>query len=357
MSKNALAAMSGGVDSSVAAYLAIESGLNVVGATMKLYDNGTVSCNAKTCCSQKDIEDARNVCYKLGIRYLVLNFEADFEKEVIRPFVYAYENGDTPNPCIRCNHSMKFGKLSRRAREMGQDFVVTGHYARIEYDSDAERYFLRKGIDPKKDQSYVLYQMTQEDLAHTLFPLGGMTKPETREIAASLGLVTASKRESQDICFVPDGDYAAFIRRYTGKEYPPGDFVDREGHVLGRHQGLIRYTRGQGRHLGLSLTHRMYVLEKDYEKNQIVLGENEDLFTKDLTAKDMNWIIKEPSGPMKVSARVRYSQKESPATAWPLEAGRMKLEFENTERAITPGQAVVLYDGDYVVGGGTIESV
>lgn len=352
----ALIAMSGGVDSSVAAYLTMQNGYDCTGVTLKLYDNeDTDELREKTCCSLDDVEDARSVCRRLGIPFFVCNFKDSFRENVIERFIRAYENGATPNPCIDCNRYIKFRKLFRRAQELEQDYIVTGHYAQIRFDRGSGRWLLTKGADPKKDQSYVLFSLTQEQLAHTMFPVGGLTKTETRAIAEEMGFVVAGKRESQDICFVPDGDYAAFISRYTGREYPEGDFVYKDGTVLGRHKGIIRYTIGQRKGLGLALPHPMYVMEKDTEANQVILGENEDLFTTGFEAEEFNWIACEPpKGDIRAEAKVRYSQKENPATVIPLSEDRVRIVFDQPQRAITCGQAVVLYDGDYVVGGGTI---
>lgn len=357
--KKALVAMSGGVDSSVAAYLTKKAGYETIGVTMKLYENETAGlCSDKTCCSLSDIEDARNVAFDLGIPYYVFNFSGDFEKEVIDRFIHAYEVGETPNPCIDCNRYMKFERLMERGRELQQDYVVTGHYATVEKDAGSGRFLLKKSVDRHKDQSYVLYSLTQEQLAHVLFPLGGMCKEETRKIAEEQGFVNAKKHESQDICFVPDGDYAAFIRRFTGKEYPPGDFVDRQGNVLGRHKGMIRYTIGQRKGLGLALPHPMYVCRKDMENNRVVLGENRDLFHSVFEIENVNWIAEaSPDHDIRAEAKVRYSQKASPAVVHPLSETRARVEFREPQRAITPGQACVLYDGEYVIGGGTIVGV
>lgn len=352
--KKALIAMSGGVDSSVAALLIKEQGLDATGVTMKLYDNEDIGLKSNTCCSDDDIADARAVCARLSIPYYVFNFRDDFNEEVINRFITAYENGSTPNPCIDCNRYIKFERLMRRMSELGMDYVVTGHYARIEQDEDSGRYLLKKAVDDSKDQSYVLYSLTQEQLSHTLFPLGALSKTEVREIAEKNGFINAKKHDSQDICFVPDGKYAEFIEGYTGKRYPNGAFVDRDGNTLGEHKGIIRYTIGQRKGLGLALPAPMYVLEKDLEKNNVILGSNDDLFSRELFADNVNLIsVKEINSPIKVSAKVRYNQKEQPATA-EMRDGKLHVVFDEPQRAICKGQAVVLYDGDTVVGGGTI---
>ncbi len=354
--KKALIAMSGGVDSSIAAYLCSEQGFDCTGITLKLFDNDDINePKDKACCSLDDIEDARQVCRIIGIPYFVYNFKDSFKENVIARFIDAYEQGRTPNPCIDCNRYIKFEKLMRRAEELDFDIVVTGHYASVEYDEAAGRYLLKKAADLSKDQSYVLYSLTQEQLKKTYFPLGGMTKDEVRALAEKLGLINAGKHDSQDICFVPDGDYAAFIEHYTGKAYPNGDFVDETGKVLGEHKGIIRYTVGQRKGLGLALPFPMYVKEKNLEENKVVLCKNEALFSRELIAKDINLItVSEIIEPMRVKARVRYNQSEQPATVTQLDENTISVVFDEPQRAISKGQAVVLYDGDYVVGGGTI---
>ena len=309
----------------------------------------------KTCCSLSDVEDARSVAYKVGFPYYVFNFKAEFKEKVIDKFVGCYMCGMTPNPCIDCNRYLKFEELYRRAKALGCDVIVTGHYARIRFDEATAKYQLMKGIDDSKDQSYVLYHMTQDQLAHTMFPLGEYTKDEIRKKAAETGLINADKHDSQDICFVPDGDYASFIERDTGKHFPAGNFVDAEGNILGKHNGIIRYTIGQRKGLNISLGAPAYVVSKDMEHNTVTLGKNEDLFTTGLIANDINLIsIEKLAEPMKVTAKTRYSQLEKPATIYPLENGDIKVIFDEPQRAVTTGQAVVFYSGDIVVGGGTI---
>ncbi len=356
MNKKALIAMSGGVDSSVAAYLTQKAGYDATGITLKLFDNEDIGeKKEKTCCSLDDIDDARSVCLKLGIPYYVYNFKDSFKENVIDRFIKAYENGSTPNPCIDCNRYIKFEKLVRRAQELDFDYVVTGHYSIIEYDSASGRYLLKKSADASKDQSYVLYSLTQEQLAKTLLPLGALTKNEVREIAEKLGLVNAHKHDSQDICFVPNGDYAGFIEQYTGRSYPCGDFVDTNGNVLGRHKGIIRYTIGQRKGLGLALPHPMYVKEKNLQNNQVILCDNNELFSKELYATDINLITCEKfDKPMRLKARVRYNQPEKDAVVEQIDQNTLHIIFDEPQRAISKGQAVVLYDGDYVAGGGTI---
>jgi len=352
--KKALIAMSGGVDSSVAAALMKENGFECMGVTMKLFDNEDTGISREnTCCSLKDVEDARSVCFKLGIPYYVFNFADKFKEEVIDKFIYCYENGMTPNPCIDCNRYLKFEKLFDRAKELSYDYVVTGHYARIE-EKDG-RYLLKKAVDDTKDQSYVLYSMTKEQLAHTKFPLGELTKTEVRDIADSHGFVNARKHDSQDICFVQNGKYFDFIKSYTGKMYPEGDFVDMDGNVLGRHKGIINYTIGQRKGLGLSLKKPMYVTKIDIENNKVILGDNEDLFSKRLICNNVNLIsVDSIDEPINIKAKIRYAQKESEATCVMVGEDRLEVTFKEPVRAITKGQALVMYDGDIVVGGGTI---
>ena len=353
--EKALIAMSGGVDSSVAAALMLKAGYECVGVTMKLHgESGAYS--EKSCCTASDAEDARGVCARLGMKYYVFNFTEDFERQVIRRFTEAYEKGFTPNPCIDCNRFLKFDRLYRRAEELGCGCIVTGHYARIEFDGERGRWLLRKSLNAAKDQTYVLYSLTQEQLAHTRFPLGDFgSKEEIRELARGLDLVNAEKRDSQDICFVPDGDYAGFIRRYSGKDYPRGSFIDKNGNVLGEHKGIIGYTIGQRKGLGLSFPEPMYVCGKDTANNTVTLAPEKELYSRTLTADDFNWIAFEapPENPIRVWAKTRYSAKEAPACA-EVTPGGVKITFDEPQRAITAGQAVVLYDGDIVVGGGTI---
>ena len=356
MAKKAMIAMSGGVDSSVAAYIIKEQGYDATGVTLKLYDNDDICKTEKTCCSLDDVEDARNVSYKIGIPYYVYNFTDSFRENVIDRFINAYECGATPNPCIDCNRYIKFDKLIRRAEELDFDYVVTGHYAKIEFDENSGRYLLKKAVDDTKDQSYVLYSLTQKQLSKTLFPLGSMTKIQVRELAEKLGLLNAKKHDSQDICFVPDGDYSKFIENYTGKKYRNGDFVDKNGSILGEHKGIIRYTIGQRKGLGLALPRPMYVCEKDIENNKVILGYNDDLFSKSLTVSDINLIAYERlERPIRVKVKVRYKQAEQWATVEQTDDNRLHIEFDEPQRAISKGQAAVMYDGDTVVGGGTIE--
>ena len=355
--RKALIAMSGGVDSAVAALLTQAEGFACMGATMRLYDGETDE-PGSTCSALENVEDARSVAHRLGIPFHVFNFKGDFETRVIQKFIRCYECGATPNPCIDCNRYLKFDHLLRKGMELGCDYVVTGHYARIRRDEDTGRFLLYRAKDPSKDQSYVLYSLTQEQLAHTRFPLGEMSKAEARAIAEDQGFINARKRDSQDICFVPDGDYVGFMERYTGKKYPQGDYLDLSGKVVGRHNGAVSYTLGQRKGLGLAMGEPVYVCAKDMEKNTITVGPNEALFSTTLLAEDWNWFpFPELTAPLRVFAKARYNQPPQPATVFPEPKGKARVVFDAPQRALTPGQAVVLYDGDLVVGGGTITAV
>lgn len=350
----ALIAMSGGVDSSVAAKITKDLGYECIGCTMKLYDNADAGIpKGHTCCSLSDVEDARNVAFKLNIPYYVFNFKDGFREKVIDKFIKSYENGKTPNPCIDCNKYMKFEKLFERAHILGCDYIVTGHYAKIE--KCGKEYLLKKAVDETKDQSYVLYDLTQEQLAHMLFPLGGMKKSQTREIALQSGFINAKKHDSQDICFVPDGNYADFIKRNSDKQYKEGNFIDKNGKVLGRHKGIIHYTIGQRKGLGLSLPEPAYVCRIDTETNSVILGNNNDLYSYEVKAQDFNWISGEvPDSKFRCKAKIRYRQPEQWATVTAVGKYAANIVFDEAQRAVTPGQSAVLYDGDIVLGGGII---
>ncbi len=341
--------MSGGVDSSVAALKLLEQGHDCVGVTMRLYDGSSEG----TCCSLQDVEDAKTVCRRLGIPHYTFNFTREFDRDVMAYFASEYESGRTPNPCIACNMHLKFNALWRRAQELGCDFLATGHYARIAETPEGLR--LRKAADISKDQTYVLYFLTGEQLAYTRFPLGDLTKTQVRRIAEANGFVNAKKRDSQDICFIPDGDYGAFLEEYTGKHYEPGNFIDRTGKILGRHRGAVRYTLGQRKGLGVPAETRLYVTAKDMEKNTVTLGGNDELFTSFLTADHVTIRGQIPKEGLNLAAKVRYSQSEQPCRVFLEREDLLRVEFESPQRAVTPGQALVLYQGDTVFGGGTIQ--
>ena len=353
MKRKALIAMSGGVDSSVAALLMKEQGYDCIGVTMKLYDNDEIGISReKTCCSLDDIEDARSVAFRIGIPYYVVNYKDDFKEKVMDPFVNSYLKGCTPNPCIECNRYLKFEHLYQTAQELGCDVIVTGHYARITQEDGC--YQLRRALDPTKDQSYVLYSLTQEQLAHTMFPLGELSKDHVREIAQEHELINSAKRDSQDICFVPDGDYKKFMEESYDIHIGPGQFVGTDGEVLGTHQGYYGYTIGQRKGLGIAAKHPLYVVDILPEKNQVVLGTNEDLFRTTLEAEDFNWILDRDYDGKILQAKIRYRQQAQDAHVKRLENGHVQVEFIEPQRAITRGQAVVVYQDDVVIGGGTI---
>ena len=341
----ALIGMSGGVDSSVAVYLTMQAGYECIGGTMLLHGN-----------TEAALQDAKAVAHRLGIPFHVFDLSQKFRDTVISDFIGCYERGLTPNPCIVCNRHLKFGAFLDIAREMGCDHVVTGHYARITEENG--RFLLKKARDEAKDQTYFLYTLTQEQLAHTLFPLGSLTKSEARELAQAQGFINAKKQDSQDICFVPDGDYLAFMEGYTGKRYEGGNYLDLAGNVVGKHKGAVGYTLGQRKGLGIAMGAPVYVCAKDMEANTVTVGPNEALFHSALRAGDWNWIaIPDLKEPIRVMAKARSRMAEQPATVYPEEDGFARVVFDAPQRAITPGQAVVLYDGDTVVGGGTITEV
>jgi len=353
--------MSGGVDSSTAAALLQREGYEVIGVTMQIWPSNRSAEEAEKfggCCSLAAVEDARQVAYKLDIPHYVLNFREIFAQKVVADFCQEYSQGRTPNPCIRCNQYIKFDALLKKARGLGADFVATGHYARINFEPSRSRYLLKKGVDSRKDQSYVLYVMTQEQLAHTLMPLGALTKDETRRLASEFGLPVATKAESQEICFIPDNDYPRFLQEHIPEAAKPGPILDKQGNVLGTHRGILFYTIGQRKRLSIAVGKPLYVIAVDKEKNAVIVGEEEDVYARGLIAKELNYIsVEKLIRPTQVFAKIRYGMKEAEAMVTPLGEDEVKVEFSQPQRAITPGQAVVFYDQDLVLGGGTIYSV
>ena len=350
----ALIGMSGGVDSSVAALLMLEAGYECIGATMRLY-GGQASPGSKTCCSLDDVEDARSVAHRLGIKHYVFNFTEEFQQQVMDQFVAVYQAGGTPNPCIECNRYLKFGKLLQRARELSCDVLVSGHYAKVQQDPATGRYLLMRAADRAKDQTYFLACLSQQQLSQIRFPLGDLTKAQVRELAEKHGFLNARKHDSQDICFVPGGDYTAFLTAYTGKELEPGDFLNTQGQVVGRHRGAVCYTIGQRKGLGLAMGEPVYVCAKDMAAKTVTVGPNEALFSRELWAKD--WVFfpfEQLTEPLAVTAKIRHSQFDRKATFYPEADGLARVVFDEPQRAISPGQAVVLYQGEMVIGGGTI---
>ena len=348
MAERILIAMSGGVDSSVAAYLLTRQGYDCAGATMRLWDDWS----GNGCCT---VEDARQAADRIGITHYTFSCYREFAQQVVDPFRDAYLRGDTPNPCIRCNRYLKFGVLLEKARELGFDAVATGHYARIRWTPSTCRWAVRKGREAGRDQSYFLSTLDQDQLAHARFPLGDLSKAEVRRIAEEQGFASARKRDSQDICFVPDGDYGAFLEYYTKTAFPSGEILDQEGRVLGRHAGAVRYTLGQRKGLGVSFTERLYVCGKSMADNTVTLGPESALYSRVLIGADWVWgAAAGLDGPTRVTVKARSRHREQEAVAEPLDGGRVRVVFDAPQRAVTPGQGVVLYQGDAVLGGGTI---
>lgn len=355
--KKVVVAMSGGVDSSVAAAMLIEQGYEVLGVTMQIWPASDTSDDksSKTCCSLTAVEDARRVSAKLGIPHYVMNFQEIFNKTVIEDFIDEYRAGRTPNPCIRCNKFVKFEALLSRALAMGADYIATGHYARIKFDSHKERWLLLKGIDASKDQSYALYSMTQDQLAHTLMPLGDISKSETRLIAAELGLSVAKKPESQDICFVENKNYPGFLKEHIPDIVKSGAILDINGKEIGTHQGIAFYTLGQRKRIGVTSSTPVYVISLDPQNNTITVGAESNLYATDLEASNFNLVsIDYIPESIAVSAKIRYNMIEAPAILYPLDDSGFKISFIEPQRAITPGQSVVCYNGDEVLAGGII---
>jgi len=351
-----LVGMSGGVDSAAAAMLLRDSGLSPVGCTLRLYDNcGTGEPLESGCCSLEDVEAARDAARRLGIDFFVFNFCEQFRKCVMDDFAACYQAGLTPNPCIQCNRLVKFNALLQRADELGITFIATGHYARVAWCENLGRWQLLRGLDRKKDQSYVLYPLSQQVLGRLRLPVGDFDKASVRAMAEAAGFANAHRRDSQDICFVPDGDYAGFLARYGGVTMVPGDFVDTSGRVLGRHKGLPRYTIGQRRGLGVSADRPLYVLRKDQASNTVALGDEAELYSQVVWADTFNWVSLPPlTGPAAVTAKTRYSQSEAPGMLFPETDGKVRMVFDTPQRAVTPGQSLVCYQGELVVGGGII---
>ncbi|MDR3598990.1 MAG: tRNA 2-thiouridine(34) synthase MnmA [Desulfosporosinus sp.] len=351
--------MSGGVDSSMAAALLQEQGYDVIGITLQIWESEGPEVEGG-CCAVSAIDDARRVAFLLGIPHYVLNFRKYFGETVVDYFIKSYLRGETPNPCLACNKYVKFGEMLRKARGLGAEFIATGHYAQVLWDPDQERFLLSKGADARKDQSYALHMLTQEQLAHTLFPLGDYPKEQIRQMARERGLGVGDKPDSQEICFIPNDDYASFVRKQSEELIKPGCFVDLAGNKLGRHQGIISYTVGQRKGLGVTFGRPMFVVGLNPQSNEVVLGEDPDVYTDTLWANDLNWIsIVDLREPIEVEAKIRYNSAGAHATVYPGESGAdygVIVRFDKPQRAVTPGQAVVFYQGSLVVGGGTIIS-
>lgn len=351
----ALIAMSGGVDSSVTAFLMKQQGFDCIGVTFKMFDKNNPVFDFGVIDGDKDIRDAEAVCDRLGIPFFSVDVSDRFKKYVIDNFIHTYEKGGTPNPCVECNRHIKFQILSELAEEYGCDAIATGHYADIGYDEQTGRYFIKKADDEKKDQSYFLYSLTQDELKKVHFPLSSVSKEKAREIALKNGFVTAHKSDSQDVCFISQGEYASFIQRSTQKKYPFGKFVDTSGNTLGQHKGIINYTIGQRKGLGIALGKPMYVKEKNISNNTVMLADDNELFTDEIVADNFRFMaIENINEPIRCTVKIRSAHKGSRATAYQLDASTVKLVFDEPQRAPAKGQAAVLYDRDKVLGGGTI---
>ncbi|HSY44321.1 MAG TPA: tRNA 2-thiouridine(34) synthase MnmA [Candidatus Acidoferrum sp.] len=347
--------MSGGVDSSATAALLQEQGYEVIGITLKLWPQDCVNRAEDKCCGPQAVTDARSVCDKLGIPYYLIDEAAEFQKHVIQYFADEYKAGRTPNPCVMCNQNLKFGRLIDRADQLGADFIATGHFARIEKSTDSTRYLLKRGRDPRKDQSYFLFSLRQDQLARAIFPLGEKTKSDTRAVARHCNLKTADKEESMEICFVPDNNYGGFLQQAGLAQKHRGEIVDTRGHLLGHHDGIEFYTIGQRRGLGITTPQPVYVIELDPENNRVVVGEDSALDRDEFTALNCNWIpFDQLTEPVEVTAKIRYNHAGTPATLTPSGNGAVKVKLHTPQRAITPGQATVFYQDDLVVGGGWI---
>ena len=354
MKKRVVVAMSGGVDSSVAAYLLLKQGFEVIGVTLKLFNSKAV--DTGRCCGSKGVNDAREVAFKLGIPFYVLNYVSEFKKEVVDYFSLEYKNGRTPNPCIICNEKIKFGSLLKKAMALNAEYLATGHYARVAYNKTSRRYVIKKGKDKNKEQSYFLFSLPQRSLRHALFPLGGYRKPEVRKLAKRIGIKVHNKPASQEICFIPDNNYKNFLIKRDPKIDKPGAILNTKGQVLGRHKGICFYTIGQRKGLGVAHKKPLYVLAINKRKNTIVVGEVDEAYSKGLIAKDINWVgVNGVNKPIRAKVKIRYKQPSAMATLSRFDKNKVKIVFDKAQSSITPGQAAVFYKGDTVLGGGVIE--